>query len=45
MPFDLNQLLAPIFESGAEIYEERAKGLIVFGALVILALIVIWKRS
>ena len=41
----LKDFLAPIIDVGAEAYEERTKELIVFGALVILALIVVWKRS
>jgi hypothetical protein len=45
MAFDLKRLLAPIIDLSAEGYEEHAKELIVFGALVVLALIVIWKRS
>lgn len=45
MAFNLKAFLAPIFDVGAEAYEERVKEVIVFGALIVLALIVIWKRS
>ena len=45
MAFDLKRFLASVFEPGAEVYEEHTKELIVFAALVVLALIVIWKRS
>lgn len=45
MAFDLKKFLAPIIDLGSETYEERVQKLIVFGALTVLALIVIWKRS
>lgn len=45
MAFDLKVFLRPLVDLGSESYEERVREVIVFGALVVLALIVIWKRS
>lgn len=45
MAFDWKAFLRPIVDLGSEPYEERVREVIVFGALVVLALIVIWKRS
>lgn len=45
MSFNLKDFLKPIIDLGSETYEERVRELILFGALVVLALIVIWKRS
>lgn len=45
MAFNLKDLLRPLVDMGSESYEKRIRGLIIFGALVVLVLIVIWKRS
>jgi hypothetical protein len=45
MSFNLKDFLRPLVDMGSETYEERVRKLILFGGLIVLALIVIWKRS
>lgn len=45
MAFDIKDFLRPLIDLGSESYEDRVKELIVFGGLVALALIVIWRRA
>lgn len=41
----LNDLIRPLVDLGSESYEDRIKELILFAGLVVLALIVVWKRG
>lgn len=45
MAFNVEGFLKSLIDLGSESYEERVKELIVFGGLIVLALIVIWRRA
>jgi hypothetical protein len=45
MAFNVKDFLTSLIDLGSEDYEDRVKELIVFGGLIALALIVIWRRA